>query len=149
MQFPEEYPKSKFDLIVFTEVLEHLENDDLALQQIYSLLKKNGIAIVSTPSKNAPLYRLGLATQFDKKVGHLRRYTIKKLTTKCKKHGFLIIETKKTEGIIRNFLFINPTAGKFVRLVKYSLSDLVTYIDNISLKLFGESNIFVVIKKPN
>jgi SAM-dependent methyltransferase len=148
MDFPYEIPNSKFDFVIFTEVIEHLSDDDLALKKIFILLKQKGIVILSTPSKNAPLYRLGLAKSFDKKVGHLRRYTIEGLSAKAEKCGFDVIYMKKTEGIVRNFLFLNPVAGKFVRFVKFFLSDWVTYIDNISLRVFGESNIFLVLQKP-
>lgn len=148
MDFPSQIPNAKFDFIIFTEVLEHLKNDDLALQKIFFLLKPGGIAVISTPSKNAPLHRLGLAKEFDKRVGHLRRYSLVELEDKSRKNGFIILETRKMEGIIRNFLFLNPIAGKFVRFIKFFLSDWVTYIDDISLRLFGESNIFIVLQKP-
>lgn len=148
MDFPEEIPKEKFDFIIFTEVIEHLEEDDLALRKIFYLLNPKGIAVISTPSKNAPLYRLGLASEFDKNVGHLRRYTLPELREKCRKQGFKILETKKTEGIIRNFLYLNPVAGKAIRFIRYILVDFVLFIDNISMKLFGESNIFVIVQKP-
>ena len=148
MNFPHEVPNSRFDLIICSEVLEHLEDDNLAVEKIYSLLNKGGIAIISTPSKNAPLYKLGLAKKFDDRVGHLRRYKLDELVNKCRDVGFTILETKKTEGILRNFLFLNSVAGKFVRFIKFFLSDIVTIVDNISLYLFGESQIFVVVKKP-
>lgn len=149
MNFPNEIPNKKFDFIICSEVIEHLENDDLALRKIFSLLKPEGIAIISTPSKNAPLYRLGLANKFDREVGHLRRYFLEELVKKCKKANFKILETRKTEGVLRNFLFINPVAGKTVRFIKFFISDVVTFFDNISLKLFGESQIFVIVQKPH
>jgi SAM-dependent methyltransferase len=148
MNFPKEIPKDTYDFIIFTEVIEHLEDDQLALKKIYSLLKPNGIAVISTPSQNAPLHKLGLAKKFDKEVGHLRRYTLEDLKSKCKKCGFAIIGERKTEGVVRNFLFLNPVAGKFLRLVKFFVSDIVTGIDAISLKMFGESNVFVIVQKP-
>jgi len=148
MDFPSKIPNEKFDFILLIEVIEHLKNDDLALGKIYALLKKGGIAIISTPSKNAPMFKLGLAHEFDQKVGHLRRYTVDELVDKCESIGFKILETKKTEGIVRNFLFLNPVAGKFIRFMKFFIADVITFIDEISLKIFGESDIFVVVKKP-
>ncbi len=145
--FPVEYPKAKYDLIICTEVIEHLEDDKKALKTIYKLLSPNGIAIISTPSRNAPLYRLGLANGFDKRVGHLRRYSLENLIELSKQCGFKVVTDYKQEGIIRNSLFILPYFGELIRLIKFQLVDVVTYIDNISLKLFGESQLFIVLKK--
>lgn len=147
IDFTKKLPNKKFNLIICTEVLEHLEDDRRVLSKIFSILKSGGIAIISTPSKNAPLFRIGYARKFDEKVGHLRRYSMDELVSKCKEQGFMILEMRKAEGIIRNFLFINSVAGKFVRFIKFFVSDLVTIIDNISIHVFGESNIFIVIKK--
>lgn len=148
MDFPKRTPHDKFDFIIFTEVIEHLEDDKFALRKIYLLLQKGGIVFISTPSKNAPLHRLGMAKDFDKRVGHLRRYTLGQLMSESQKCGYTILETGKTEGIVRNFLFLNPVAGKFVRFIKFFLSDWITNIDYLSLKLFGESNIFIILQKP-
>ena len=148
MDFPKQAPSKKFDLIILSEVIEHLKNDDLALKKIFLLLKRGGVGIISTPSKNAPMYKLGLAHEFDRRVGHLRRYSVDELVSKCESVGFKILETKKREGIVRNFLFVNPIAGKSIRFIKFFIADFVTFVDEISLKIFGESDIFVIVKKP-
>ncbi len=95
------------------------------------------------------MHKLGLAKAFDERVGHLRRYSVEELVYKCIKSGFIILETRKNEGIVRNFLYLNPIAGKFIRFIKFYLTDIVSFIDFISLKLFGESNIFIVVKKSS
>lgn len=141
--------KKKFDFIIFTEVIEHLENDDLQIKKIYKLLKPNGILFLSTPSVNAPIYRLGLAEKFDKEVGHLRRYSKNEIVNLVRENNFKIIEIVENEGIFRNFLFINNFAGKLIRFFKFSLSDLVTLLDNFSLRLFGESNYFIIARRLN
>lgn len=148
INFPKQIPDERFDLIICSEVIEHLYDDDLALKKIFLLLKPGGIAFISTPSINAPLYKLGLAKDFDKRVGHLRRYSLKELVNKCRKCGFAIQKTIKTEGLLRNFLFLNPMAGKLVRFIKFFISDLITFIDNLLIPIFGESDIVVVVKKP-
>lgn len=148
VNFPKESMDGKFDLVILTEVIEHLRDDKLALEKIFSMLNKGGVAIITTPSLNAPLYRIGYANSFDKKVGHLRRYTVKSLTKKCETCGFEVIETEKVEGGLRNFLFLNPFAGKFIRYIKFFISDIVTFIDNSLIPIFGESNIIVIVKKP-
>jgi len=149
IDFPNNYPKEKFDEVLFTEVIEHLEDDKKALNAIYRVLRPNGLMILSTPSNKAPLYQLGLVEEFDRKVGHLRRYELNQLKNLVVDAGFKITETRKTEGLLRNFLFVNPYAGKLVRFLNFSgfLSYFVTQLDNIALKLFGESNYIIVAKK--
>jgi len=147
LSFPEERPQGKFDLVICSEVLEHIENDEKAIRVIFELLRPGGIAIFSVPSQNAPLYRLGLAEGFDKKAGHLRRYSLKEIIGLINAENFLIREVKKTEGIFRNFLFLNSIAAKTIRFIKGPIADLVTGIDGISLVLFGESQIFVVAQR--
>jgi 2-polyprenyl-3-methyl-5-hydroxy-6-metoxy-1,4-benzoquinol methylase len=148
VNFPKESISGKFDLIIVSEVIEHLSDDKLALSKIFSMLNRGGVAIITTPSINAPLYKLGYAKGFDIRVGHLRRYSIKNLSEMCVKTGFKVVETKKIEGILRNFLFLNPFAGKSVRFIKFFVSDIVTLIDNSLISVFKESNIVVVVRKP-
>jgi 2-polyprenyl-3-methyl-5-hydroxy-6-metoxy-1,4-benzoquinol methylase len=137
----------KYDIVILTEVIEHIEHDSLAIKEIFKLLKSNGLLILSTPSINAPLNKLGLTKEFDKRVGHLRRYSQLDLERLLKVNNFKVEEIKKTEGIIRNFLFVNPLAGKLIRVVNRFGSDFVTYLDNISIKLFGESNYIIIAKR--
>lgn len=147
VDFPNKAIDGKFDLIIFSEVIEHLQEDNLALNRIYNILNNKGILIITTPSEHAPLHRIGYAKGFDKKVGHLRRYTIQGLSKQCLEAGFKIIETQKIEGILRNFLFLNPYAGKFVRFIKFFISDIVTFVDNLTIPILGESNIIIVARK--
>ncbi len=147
-----DFPRDKlrpnnYDVILLLEVIEHIEEDAKALQLLYSRLNINGILILSTPSKNAPLYRLGLTKDFDKRVGHLRRYREKELLDQIKSAGFNIIEIKKNEGILRNFLYTNSIAGNAIRFIKFFIVDLISYLDNLSMLIFGESDFIVIAKK--
>lgn len=69
-------PKEKYSFVICSEVLEHLENDKIAIDMIYRLTKKGGLAMITVPSQNAPLIKFGAIEEFDKKSGHLRRYTL-------------------------------------------------------------------------
>ena len=113
--------KDRFDLIICSEVLEHLQDDMKALLKMNILLKDNGGIIVSVPSVNAPLYKLGLAEKFDKRVGHLRRYSLNQIVSLIEKAGFKIEETYKTEGVIRNCLVyeINERGELYNSRVEY------------------------------
>ena len=43
--------KKKFDIVISNMVLEHVPNQEIYLDKIYSLINKNGICILSVPNK--------------------------------------------------------------------------------------------------
>ena len=139
--------KSKYDSILLLEVIEHIQDHKQALELTAKALKPGGLLILSTPSKNAPLYKLGLLSSFDARVGHLRRYSEKEITTLISSSGFSVIKVIKNEGILRNFLFTNRYAGKVIRLIKFHLVDIVSFLDELSLKFLGESDFIVIALK--
>lgn len=139
-----EYKNDKFDLILCNEVLEHLENDLETLILLKKLLKKNGKIMVSVPSLSAPLYKMGLTTDFDKRVGHLRRYDELTITNLLTNAGYHIEQITKNEGIIRNSFFVIKPFGVFLKLVKGPLVQVLNVIDNISMVIWGESDIAVI-----
>ena len=48
--------KSKFDVVFSFEVIEHLENPEIMLSKVKSLLKKGGVLLVSTPNRALSSY---------------------------------------------------------------------------------------------
>jgi Cyclopropane fatty acid synthase and related methyltransferases len=58
-----------FDNIVSIEVFEHIECDHTAIQKLYSLLKQDGLMVISVPG--TPF----LYSKADKISGHYRRYS--------------------------------------------------------------------------
>ena len=61
-------PTELFDTILYIDVIEHIENDRLELENVKNLLKPNGHLIVLVPA-----YQY-LFSEFDKAIGHYRRY---------------------------------------------------------------------------
>jgi len=74
----------QFDSIIAINVLEHVENDEFALQQLHKMLKKNGILVVLVPCHKF------LFNVIDSHIGHFRRYTKKDLEKKIKESNFKI-----------------------------------------------------------
>ncbi len=141
--------KQKFDLVICSEVLEHLPDDAKALNKIHSLLKPSGRILVSVPSAKAPLIKLGAIKNFDRWSGHLRRYTLESLTGLLNNRGFQVIYSKKNEGILRDSLFVFPKIGRqIVRAANRFefVADFLTAVDDVLLKLFGESQLIIVAK---
>lgn len=138
---------SDFELVICTEVIEHLEKDTEMLKTIHSSLSKGSYLLLSTPSINAPLFRMGMLKKFDDEVGHLRRYSPNELKKMIESAGFSVLKLYKVEGILRNSLFTLPIIGNLIRLIKGPLVPLFHFFDEISASIFGESDIIVVARK--
>jgi len=136
-----------FDLIICSEVIEHVKQDQKLLNMLSTRLKKNGVLLLTTPSLNAPLYRLGYLRDFDQRVGHLRRYTLDLITQKVEKAGFEVVKTYKTESILRNSLYTFPILGYLIKGLKGSLVPMFHVVDNFFVVIFGESDLGVIAKK--
>ena len=80
--------ENKFDTVVCLDVLEHIEDDELAIKNLYHVLKKNGHLIVSVPALR---FLYGLR---DKRIGHYRRYKRYELIEKLKAAGFEIVDLR-------------------------------------------------------
>lgn len=141
--------REQFPFVICSEVLEHLSDDWQAINKIYQLIKPCGRLLITVPSQNAPLIKFGAIKKFDQRSGHLRRYTLTSLTALLKAAKLKVIYTAKAEGLLRNSLFVFKPGHQLVRLANRFavISDLFTLLDNITLKLLGESQIIVVAKK--
>jgi len=77
--------KEMFDSIFLLNVIEHIENDQLAVKNCNYLLKPGGHLILLAPAYS------WLYCTFDKQLGHYRRYSLKQLKDLLKKEGFSIL----------------------------------------------------------
>lgn len=136
-----------YDAVIALEVLEHLKKDDGILKTLNKVCLSGTLIIASSPSKNALLYKMGLLKRFDKEVGHLRRYSEKEYIKLFESNGFEIVDLIKTEGVLRNLLFTSKHTQLLIKMIKGPLVPLVNYVDDLLLKLFGESNYYVIALK--
>jgi SAM-dependent methyltransferase len=97
------------DTVIYINVLEHIEDDALELEAVNRTLADHGRVCIFVPSM--PF----LFSEFDKKIGHFRRYTKKELIEKCETAGFKI-------RVARYFDFL----GILPWLVKYRLMRSLT-----------------------
>ena len=92
------YPSQTFDLVLCTEVLEHVSNPKLVLKEIKRVLTKNGIAIIEMDSGsilfNLIWYWWTHMRNGVWKQAHLHLFNANKLEKLIKKSGFLIIDKK-------------------------------------------------------
>jgi len=100
--------KTKYHTILYLDVLEHIEQPKKELKKVFMSLKKRGKIIFVVPAYQH------LFSQFDKDVGHYRRYTIKK--------------------------FLNEMSGAKYSNLKYYYIDTVGYLLSIISKIFLKKN---------
>lgn len=73
-----------FDTVYALNVVEHIENDSLAIANAKRLLKKGGTLIILVPA-----YQM-LYNRFDKELYHFKRYTVKVMGALFLKNGFTL-----------------------------------------------------------
>lgn len=79
------FEDNKFDLVLATDIIEHVENDEKALQEIYRVLKPQGKLILTVPA-----FQFLWGPQDDLSQ-HKRRYRLGMLLKKLNEAGFNIL----------------------------------------------------------
>lgn len=78
---------NEFDAIGTFDVLEHIEEDEIVLQQAHHALKSNGILLLTVPQHQ------WLWSPIDEYSCHIRRYSAKELHAKVEAAGFTILRS--------------------------------------------------------
>lgn len=148
----------KFDSVLLIDVLEHLENDAAQLRKIRGILKNNGTLVLVVPA-----YEFFYGNR-DRKYGHFRRYSRRKLINLLEKSGFEIKSLRYWnmvgvlpyliyEKILRRELssYLRQRSGNiFQRMLNGILNFWFKYIENNLNLGFGLSLICVAKKdEPN
>jgi SAM-dependent methyltransferase len=95
--------KQTIDLVLCTEVLEHIEDHEKALDEIARILISGGWLLITVPTPPAP---------FD--PAHVREgYRIADLSTMLKQRGFEIVETRFCMHYFFKFLLANWSHWKW------------------------------------
>lgn len=130
------FSAGSFDMILCFDVIEHLEEPEKLLTEIYRLLRKGGICVLSTPNRyrlgNFPLVLLGIRKYpycLDAKnhsadypeYWHLREYTTAELKSLAKKLNFKVKKVYKAFYGLVGFLgfksFLNLPFGQNLILI--------------------------------
>lgn len=89
-----------FDLIICYHILEHIDDDKKAMEELYRVLKTSGSCVIQTPFKNGEIYE-----DFSKKTererleafgqeDHVRIYSVNGLRQRLYNSGFQNVEIK-------------------------------------------------------
>lgn len=112
LNITESYVKRKYDVVICSEVLEHIKNDEAAIQHLYRMTEN--FIIISSPQGRMRKFEIS-------EYGHVRSYSKGELINKLKRNGFTPIKVIEWgfpfySPIYRNLLEITGargTSGKF------------------------------------
>lgn len=134
------FEDNQFDMVLFTEVIEHLLNPQFSLKEIYRVLKKNGILILTTPNKISLLIAIrkiflsGKGEKEDSSIYHRhnKEYTMEELKKTIEELGFKI---KTAEYLIsytpfRKRKIPDPAFIKFIKFINFILMKLLPFFQD-------------------
>ena len=86
------FASSSLSHVICSEVLEHIENDQTAIDELARVLEREGRAYITVP------HRMFYFAADDRYVHHFRRYEIAEMTEKLRVAGLRVRRTKKVLG---------------------------------------------------
>jgi len=140
---------SKFDTILYIDVLEHIEDDSKEVHMAFERLNPNGNLIILVPAFNS------LYSEFDKEIGHFRRYT-KGMLFKLIPNGgnvqyFQYLDSLGFVASLANKFFLrqsNPKPSQ-IRFWDSFLVPVSKVLDKLFFYSFGKSLILVLKKSSD
>lgn len=134
LDIEKEVPPGKYDLAVCSEVLEHLDNDYIALKNIHGICSYLAVSVPGGP-----------LTQEGKRIGHKRHYGKEALLATMRQAGFDIIYIREwgfpfsypLYTWIRGNISDQFKTGHY-GLVKRGISTLLYYL--FTLNVFNKGN---------
>lgn len=97
--------KNKFDAISLFDVIEHLDKDQLALDNVGVMLNRGGKVLITVPAHE------WLWNKHDELAGHKRRYTMKSLREKVELSGLKVVYNSYIFRSLVPFLWIRSLLG--------------------------------------
>tara|TARA_B100001057_G_C22831002_1_gene943399 strand:- start:1635 stop:2336 length:702 start_codon:yes stop_codon:yes gene_type:complete len=139
--------KKKYDAILYLDVLEHIKNDRIEIIKAIKSLKKDGYLIINVPAFSF------LYSEFDKNVGHFRRYSksdFKKVLVGLdfQKVNYVYYDTIGFLLSLLSKIFISNYKKNFEKKINFwnSMIWISKILDLITFRFFGKS-LLVIIKK--
>jgi SAM-dependent methyltransferase len=100
-----DFKENSFDVLIASDVLEHIENENAAMKEWYRILKPGGRALIFVPAFKF------LWSGHDDANEHYRRYTREELVEGMRRNGFVIEKTSYW-----NFTLFTPVVA--IRSIK-------------------------------
>lgn len=123
----------KFDTIIYIDVLEHIENHQEEVELALSFLKKGGHLIVLVPAHNF------LFSEFDKAIGHYRRYNKKML------RKIIPLSLKQQKLMYMDSVgMLSSIANKYILKQAYPTIKQVKFWDSVIVRISKISDVVLM-----
>ena len=107
-------PDNRYDFVVSFQVIEHIQDDALFLQEIKRVLKPGGTALLTTPNRSLSLSR---------NPWHIREYTATELETLAKRF-FSTTDMKGITGNSKVMMYYEQNKKSVERFTRWDILDL-------------------------
>jgi 2-polyprenyl-3-methyl-5-hydroxy-6-metoxy-1,4-benzoquinol methylase len=142
--------RGPFDAVILINVLEHIEDDEGALKEIESMLKPGGRVILWVPA-----FRL-LYSDFDRRIGHYRRYRTAGLAARLRAAGFAVTDARYVNPVgglawlvLARLLHRTPTSGAPVAIFDKYFVPVLRRVEEHWRPPFGQSVFAVGTRSPD
>ena len=129
-----------FDGAVMSNVLEHIEDDEATLRELRSMVRPGGLVAVYSPAFHI------LMSDFDRSIGHVRRYRKRELCRTFERAGFEIAEARYVNMpgffawlLVSRLLHKRPTHSSLSRWYDKRVVPLTQWIETRVRPPFGQS----------
>ncbi len=151
------FPSASFDVVLSHEVLEHVNNDRLAVEEMVRVLKPGGLIVLFTPNLgypyethgvywrgryhfgNIPLVHYLPAAWRLKLAPHVRAYSFSAMRKLFASLPVNIVDRRIIFGAYDNIIYRFPILGRALRTI-------LQWMEQTPLKVFGLSHFWVVQK---
>jgi len=149
----------KFDIIVFNDVFEHIDDIENAIEASFYHLKNKGLLLINLPSSDGILYklavlfcRLGYLGLFERlwqhqlPSPHLHYFNLSNLCSFVTKYQFKIkskgrLQTLSLSGLRERIQYVSGS-GKLDRILYLAVAGLLPF-----LKILSSDIIFIIAEK--
>ncbi len=140
--------EGRFDSAVVINVLEHIDDDLGTLEALRRLVKPGGHVLVFSPAFD------GLYSDFDRDIGHRRRYRVSHLAMLADRAGLAVDDVRyvNSVGAFAWWLFARrlrrvPTQGWSVKLYDRAAVPIVRRYESRTAPKVGQS-VFLAARRP-
>ncbi len=133
-------PFGPFDGAVLSNVLEHIEHDEATLRELLSLVRPGGLVAVFSPA-----FEL-LMSDFDRSIGHVRRYTRRDLRERFERAGFEVTQAKYVNMpgffawlVVARLFRQRPTGSRISRFYDRTVVPVTRWVEGRISAPFGQS----------